>query len=131
LEIGQDVLWTFLEGLLNGPEGLDRIAVTGGRVSGMMATGEISQLMSLFEKLHGKSDAVSIMAQCVGGEKYQKVVAWETTNKQVTLQVINVSALTKTEREPSLAVFKFAEKLLPTGLCLLSEYEKWQDRVAV
>jgi len=123
LDIGKDVPWLFFEGLLNGPEGLDRIVVSGGRSSGAMAAWELSQPINFPGKPYAEPHVISIMAQCVAGEKDQKVVAWEKTDKRITLQVIKVGALPKTERESSLAVFKCGEKLPPTGLCPLREYE--------
>jgi hypothetical protein len=42
-EIDKDVLWTFFERLFIGSEGLDRIAVTGDRMSSTMAARELSR----------------------------------------------------------------------------------------
>lgn len=65
LEIGKDVLWIFLEGLLNALKRLDKIAVTGGLVFSMLGAWELSRPMSFLEKPHGRPHVVDIMSQCV------------------------------------------------------------------
>lgn len=137
LDIGRDVIWSFLEGILRGPRGLDRIVVSGSGEPSCCAAWEASENwawdfcrpMNFLGKPRSEPHVVDLMLGCVEGEDREKVICWERDRdgRRVTIDVLHEQRCVRRggSRPVPLTVFDERRSRLPVkGACRYEDYDK-------
>jgi hypothetical protein len=128
IDVGRDIIWTFLEGILHGPEDLSRIVVTGCAEPDYLAAWRISAWdfswpMNFLGKPETDPPIMDLLVKCVAGKNEDKLIRWCRAGNVVTLEVLTADALRQAEWYSGRLTDLNREKLPSEGVCTFADYE--------